>query len=91
MLSFDHQLAEGRQATEFLRELAHRLQAYETALSGEPGQHTGAEELYCAQCLTPLSHLNRLDPLKRDDRFLIQIVKPGGNNEFRCNICVQGW
>ena len=37
ILSFDHQLAEGRMAAKFLNELAERVQAHESLLRGAPG------------------------------------------------------
>jgi hypothetical protein len=91
ILSFDHQLSEGRSAARLLRDLAQRLQAYETALAVEPDNHTGTEELHCAHCLTPLSRLQRLDPQGRGDLFLVQVVQPGGKTEHRCSVCLQGW
>ncbi|MGA2904719.1 MAG: 2-oxo acid dehydrogenase subunit E2, partial [Candidatus Korobacteraceae bacterium] len=37
ILTFDHQLAEGRMAAKFLNELAERIQAHESSLRGEEG------------------------------------------------------
>ena len=91
ILSFDHQLAEGRSAAGFLRDLSQRLQAYETALAVEPDNRTTLEELHCAHCLTPLSRLRRLDPHGRGDSFLVPVVQPSGKTEYRCSVCVQGW
>lgn len=91
ILSFDHQLTEGRSAAGFLRDLARRLQAYETALPAEPDNGTGGEELHCAHCLMPLSQLQRLDPQRRNDLFLVPVVHPGGKTAYRCSVCVQGW
>jgi pyruvate/2-oxoglutarate dehydrogenase complex dihydrolipoamide acyltransferase (E2) component len=91
ILSFDHQLAEGRSAAGFLRDLAQRLQAYEAALQFKPDNRNGQEEWHCARCLTPLSRLQRLDPHRSGDLFLVQVVQPSGKTEYRCSICIQGW
>jgi pyruvate/2-oxoglutarate dehydrogenase complex dihydrolipoamide acyltransferase (E2) component len=37
ILTFDHQLAEGRMAATFLNELVRRVQAHESSLTGRPG------------------------------------------------------
>ena len=89
ILSFDHQLAEGRQATQFLQDLARRLQAYAAIFENNLG--CDVKELNCARCLTPLSRLQHLDSAQRGDQFLIQTVQPNGRLEYRCNSCLQGW
>src|SRR2546427_4503426 len=60
ILSFDHQLAEGRQATQFLQDLAYRLQAYSTLLQSDMSHAAVAEELHCARCLPSLRQFQRL-------------------------------
>jgi pyruvate/2-oxoglutarate dehydrogenase complex dihydrolipoamide acyltransferase (E2) component len=45
ILTFDHQLAEGRMAAKFLNELAERLQAQEALQSGEPGVDMPQEKM----------------------------------------------
>jgi len=91
MLSFDHQLAEGRQAAQFLRDLAYRLQAYNTVLQNDMSHEAGAAELHCARCLTSLSQLQRLGTVQQEEHFLVQTVQPDGRHEYRCNTCLQGW
>lgn len=48
-LAFDHQLAEGRKAAQFVRELAGRLEAH-AALEPAPVQPAPEGEPYCALC-----------------------------------------
>jgi hypothetical protein len=91
ILAFDHQLAAGRSAAGFLRDLAQRLQAYEATLQFELDNRNSQEELHCARCLTPLSRLQRLDPHRSGDLFLAQVVQPSGKTEYRCSVCMQGW
>jgi 2-oxoglutarate dehydrogenase E2 component (dihydrolipoamide succinyltransferase) len=45
ILTFDHQLAEGRMAAKFLNELAERIQAQETSLRSEPPQDGKQEKI----------------------------------------------
>jgi 2-oxoglutarate dehydrogenase E2 component (dihydrolipoamide succinyltransferase) len=91
ILSFDHQLAEGRQAARFLHDLAHRLQGYSTVFQSNMSHEVGAEELHCARCLTSLSQLQRLDTAQHGNHFLVQTVQPDGRHAYRCNTCLQGW
>lgn len=91
ILSFDHQLAAGRQAAQFLQDVAQRLHAYAAVFGEQQADAPHAEELYCARCLTPLSRLQRLDPARRGDHFLVQTVQADGKLEYRCNTCLQGW
>jgi hypothetical protein len=91
ILSFDHQLAAGRQAAQFLQDVVQRLHAYAAVFEDQRADAPRAEELYCARCLTPLSRLQRLDPAQRGDHFLVQTVQSDGRLEYRCNTCLQGW
>ena len=91
ILSFDHQLAEGRQATQFLQDLAYRLQAYSAVLQSDMSPKAGAEELHCARCLASLSQLQRLGTVQQEEHFLVQTVQPDGRHEYRCDTCLQGW
>jgi pyruvate/2-oxoglutarate dehydrogenase complex dihydrolipoamide acyltransferase (E2) component len=88
ILAFDHQLTEGRQAAQFLQELARRLQAYESVM--QP-QSTAACEPHCARCLTSLSRLRQLDPGQRGAHFLVQTIQPDGTQAYCCSLCMQGW
>lgn len=88
MLSFDHQLTEGRPSAQFLQELARRLQAYEAVMqtqSSEPG------EPHCTRCLTSLSRLRQLDHGQRGAHFLVQTIQPDGTRAYCCSLCMQGW
>jgi pyruvate/2-oxoglutarate dehydrogenase complex dihydrolipoamide acyltransferase (E2) component len=87
-LTFDHQLAEGRQAARFLQELARRLRAYETAMQ-TPSSET--REPHCTRCLTSLSRLRQLDHGQRGAHFLVPTIQPDGTHAYRCSLCMQGW
>jgi pyruvate/2-oxoglutarate dehydrogenase complex dihydrolipoamide acyltransferase (E2) component len=85
VLSFDHQLSEGREAARFLNDLRQRLNGYEEALgaterSGEPNP-----EPYCSRCLKPLGELREWN------RFLLLALQPDGSTRNVCSICVQGF
>jgi hypothetical protein len=88
ILAFDHQLTEGRQAAQFLRELARRLQAYEAVMQGQSSE---PRELHCARCLTSLSRLRQLDQGQRGAHFLVQTIQPDGSRAYCCSLCMQGW
>jgi 2-oxoglutarate dehydrogenase E2 component (dihydrolipoamide succinyltransferase) len=88
MLAFDHQLTEGRQAAQFLCELAGRLQAYEAALQTRPSETSAP---YCTRCLTSLSRLRQLDHGQRGAHFLVQTIQPDGTQAYCCSLCLQGW
>ena len=87
-LSFDHQLNEGRQAAQFLQELAQRLQAYEAAMQTQPSD---THEPYCARCQTSLRRLRQLDHEQRGVHFLVQTIQPDGTQAYLCSLCMQGW
>ena len=91
ILSFDHQLTEGRQAAQFLHDLAYRLQAYSAVLQGDMSQEARAEEVHCARCLASLRQLQRLGMVQQEEHFLVPTVQPDGRHEYRCNTCLQGW
>ena len=91
ILSFDHQLAEGRQAAQFLQDLAYRLQAYSAVFKSDMSHEAGVEELHCARCLASLRQLQRLGTGQQEEHFLVQTVQPDGRHEYRCNTCLQGW
>jgi len=91
ILSFDHQLTEGRQAAQFLQDLVYRLQAYSTVFKSDMNHEAGVEELHCARCLVSLRQLQRLGTVQQEEHFLVQTVQPDGRHEYRCNTCLQGW
>ena len=83
MLAFDHQLAEGRVASRFLRELRERMRSGELALrssSAEP-----EVELECGRCLRSASELVDLGAP------LLQEVRPNGERTIICRLCLEGW
>jgi pyruvate/2-oxoglutarate dehydrogenase complex dihydrolipoamide acyltransferase (E2) component len=88
ILAFDHQLAEGRQAAQFLQELAPRLRGYEAAMLG-PGSRFG--EPRCERCLTSLSRLRQLDAGPSGAHVLVPTIQPDGTRAYRCSLCLQGW
>lgn len=82
VLAFDHQLAEGRTAAGFLRDLRERLIAHQASLQRTPQ----APEPRCALCLRPAGEL------EGDRQFLVRTVpRQGGIEELICTICLQDW
>jgi pyruvate/2-oxoglutarate dehydrogenase complex dihydrolipoamide acyltransferase (E2) component len=78
-LAFDHQLAEGRKAAQFVRELAGRLEAH-AALEPAPVQEapkTG--EAYCALCQRDKAALKAIRGI------LVRSEIPAG---FVCSVCL---
>jgi len=73
-LAFDHQLAEGRKAAQFVRELAGRLEAH-AALEPEPVQ----PEPYCALCQRDREALRLIRGI------LVRSEIPAG---FVCSVCL---
>ena len=88
ILTFDHQLTEGRQAARFLQELARRLRAYEAVMQTQSSE---AREPHCTRCLTSLSRLHQLDHGQRGTHFLVQTIQPDGTHAYCCSLCMQGW
>jgi 2-oxoglutarate dehydrogenase E2 component (dihydrolipoamide succinyltransferase) len=84
VLSFDHQVSEGRQAAQFLSELRQRLQHYEEALRNSGRNHELTEEPHCFRCLRPAGELQEWG------HFLLLSVKPDGTPKHVCSICLQG-
>ncbi len=81
-LAFDHQLAEGRKAAQFVRELATRLEAH-AALEPAPVQaapQTG--EPYCAICQRDREALRAVKGL------LVRSEIPEG---YVCSLCLAGY
>jgi hypothetical protein len=83
ILAFDHQLAEGRLAAKFLRELRDRVRSYEPALRA--GKNSGRPEPACSRCLRTASELVALDAP------LLQSVRADGEKTLICKICLEGW
>ena len=70
VLSFDHQLSEGRTAARFLNDLRERLGAYESAM--RPEVDGDVDEPRCERCHTTVAELHDLDP---SSHFLIQTCR----------------
>ena len=83
VLAFDHQLAEGRLAAKFLRELRDRIHSYEQALRSR--ESSARPEAACSRCLRTVSELTALDAP------LLQSVRADGEKALICNICLEGW
>jgi pyruvate/2-oxoglutarate dehydrogenase complex dihydrolipoamide acyltransferase (E2) component len=77
-LAFDHQLAEGRKAAQFVRELAGRLEAH-AALEPAPVQAAPEGEPYCALCQRDG------EALKAIRGMLVKSEIPAG---YICSVCL---
>jgi pyruvate/2-oxoglutarate dehydrogenase complex dihydrolipoamide acyltransferase (E2) component len=82
-LAFDHQVAEGRMAARFLRELSRRLEAH-AGLDGIGGAEAGASEseLFCLLCQRDGETLRSLNAC------LVRSELPPG---LICSICLMGF
>ena len=78
-LAFDHQLSNGREATQFLVELSRRLAAYELTWGG-----VRREEPYCHHCERTLSTLREIKAR------LVEEVRPDGAKGRVCSLCLRG-
>jgi pyruvate/2-oxoglutarate dehydrogenase complex dihydrolipoamide acyltransferase (E2) component len=79
-LAFDHQLAEGRKAAQFVRELAGRLEAHGALDAAAPQAAPTAENApYCALC-----HRDR-EELRAMKAMLVLSEIPAG---FVCSLCL---
>lgn len=81
ILAFDHFLSEGRAAANFLGDLKNRLRGYEGALQS---RSDGEEELYCSQCLKPISEVMAME------YHMLQMVLPDGKTQLICFQCLAG-
>ena len=81
ILSFDHQISEGRQAAEFLEELSQRLRSYEEALGRSEDLDS---DNCCARCLTPLAEL------RSRNHYLVLTVGSASSTQSVCTVCLQG-
>jgi len=80
VLTFDHQLTEGRAAARFLGELRDRIAGYEASFV----QQQGVRELACSVCMTPLGQL-------APRNYLLQRYDPKGRVVPICALCAQGF
>jgi pyruvate/2-oxoglutarate dehydrogenase complex dihydrolipoamide acyltransferase (E2) component len=83
ILAFDHQLAEGRKAAQFVRDLATRLEAHGAPVppSEVQPEPRAADEPYCALCMRSGTTL-----LKLNEALVKSEVPPG----FVCSYCLAG-
>jgi len=79
-LAFDHQLAEGRKAAQFVRELAGRLEAH-AALEPAPVQEAPEGEVYCAYCQRDVAAIKAIRAM------LVKSEIPAG---YVCSVCLAG-
>lgn len=81
-LAFDHQLAEGRKAAHFVRDLAGRLEAH-GAVENEAPQRSGSghDAPLCALCLRDAETLRAMKAM------LVRSEIPSG---FVCSVCLAG-
>jgi len=77
-LAFDHQLAEGRKAAQFVRELAGRLEAH-AALEPAPVQAIPEGEPYCALCQRDVAAIRAIRGM------LVKSEIPAG---YVCSVCL---
>jgi pyruvate/2-oxoglutarate dehydrogenase complex dihydrolipoamide acyltransferase (E2) component len=82
-LSFDHQIAEGRTAANFLRDLIARLSSFERDVAGEGQGAADRSEPCCVGCQKDAAELRAANV------FLLRYesAKPG----FICSLCLTGF
>lgn len=83
ILAFDHQLAEGRTAAQFVRDLATRLEAHGAPIPAKvvPTDPGLADEPFCALCMRSGTALMTLNEM------LVKSEVPAG---FVCSYCLAG-
>ncbi len=79
-LAFDHQLANGRLAAQFLHDLAGRLASYEAGWGA-----ASAEEPYCSHCERTLSALREIRGF-----LVLEAGHPGASGHL-CSLCLKGF
>ena len=82
ILAFDHRLAEGRPAAQFLNDLQIRLLAHEAALKPPPPADA---EPTCARCRRTHADLESLGA------FMLHASGPDRKPVLLCSICLAGW
>jgi 2-oxoglutarate dehydrogenase E2 component (dihydrolipoamide succinyltransferase) len=83
VLAFDHQVAEGRSAAAFLRDLRDRVRAHEA--SWRINHDAALPEPHCGTCLRPVAELEAAR------QFLVRTVREGGREALVCTLCLQDW
>ena len=82
-LAFDHQLAEGRRAAQFVHELSNRLDAHGLVASfGATGLRESSPIPYCVLC-----HRDKIVLRKYNALLLKSEVPPG----LVCSLCISGF
>ncbi len=81
VLTFDHQLSEGRLAARFLNDLKARLAHHEGVLAPSSSP---SEMPACARCARTAGELEELGI------FLVPTARPGGESRLLCTRCLRG-
>jgi pyruvate/2-oxoglutarate dehydrogenase complex dihydrolipoamide acyltransferase (E2) component len=76
VLTFDHQLGDGRTAALFLNDLKDRMKAYESTVQELQ------EEMSCSRCMRSVAEL------REKDQHLLQSAVP---NQYLCSVCLTGY
>jgi hypothetical protein len=77
-LAFDHQLAEGRKAAQFVRELAGRLETHSALEVADPPE-ASEDDPYCALCQRDAAALRAIRAM------LVKSEIPAG---YVCSVCL---
>lgn len=85
VLTFDHQLSEGRAAARFLNELRDRLAHYESAVPGGLDASAAPREPRCSRCQAGFREL------AGNGHALVQTVAADGSIRLLCKLCFEGW
>ena len=81
VLTFDHQLSEGRLAARFLNELKTRLAHHEGAMGPA---YAPADMPSCSRCARTAEELDELGI------YLVPTARPGGSTRLFCTRCLRG-
>ena len=86
LMTFDHQIADGRQAACFLSDLGDRLTHYEDAFRPGKAESAGPPlvERFCATCTRSVADLRRVRGR------LLKAVNEDGEETLICSICLAG-
>ncbi|MBF0369347.1 MAG: 2-oxo acid dehydrogenase subunit E2 [Magnetococcales bacterium] len=85
-LTFDHRVADGKRAAEFLGALKERIEAFngEVFTGQAPASETMA--IHCHRC-----HRSLRDEKRDGGVGLLQVVTPDGSAKHLCRLCLEGW
>lgn len=84
ILTFDHQLAEGRYAARFLNDLKVRLEAHGRSLA-QPTHAGPGDGPRCGRCQTPAAEVEAIG------HYLVSSVRPSGAVRLLCTNCLRGY